>query len=249
MIGSTPNTRGPLGRAWLAWLMVASLCSLVRPALADARGTGFEAGVRVGYGIAFGSTTRTGSDALNQTIAGQVPIWIDLGYRLLPELFVGLYGHYGLGLVGDELDALCRDLKRPMQFVDPNFVSSTAGSCSTSDLSLGAQLHYHPLAKQPIDPWLGAGFGYEWMWFSAAGQGGSTSVTFHGFELFNLQAGLDLELSKRVHLGPVLAFSLGQYSRSSRACGRGLSCQPSGEVSNPALHEWLVLGIRGIYSP
>jgi hypothetical protein len=74
------------------------------------------------------------------------------------------------------------------------------------------------------------------------------SSTFHGFEFFNLQAGLDLLPSEETNfaLGPFIALSLAQYSNATvKANGE----QGSGEVTDKGIHEWLTLGIRGTFVP
>ena len=200
------------------------------------RGDGFEAGLRIGYGLPLGKAS-DGAD-LNQGISGAVPLWLDLGYRAMPELFVGLYTHYGFGFVGDSLDPVC---------------SLSGLDCSASDVRLGIQAHYHPAPRGSVDPWIGLGFGYEWSTWGASGGGVQLSITPSGFELVNLQLGLDVPVSKRFYLGPVISFSLDQFSSISVDCsGAAGLCAGfgvDGDIPNKALHEWLVIALRAAYAP
>lgn len=157
-----------------------------------------------------------------------IPFEFGLGYRLIPNLMVGAYFSAGAGLLGSFFDGCT--------------------NCSAKDLRLGAQVHYHVMPFRMLDPWVGAGFGYEWLAFSI----GQDSVTASGLEMFNLQAGFDVAVKKAREgrgtwfgLGPVVSFSMGRFTGA--ACsGPGTRCDG---ISDPALHEWLTLGIRGVLLP
>src|SRR5450432_597419 len=63
----------------------------------------FKLGLRLGYAVpsgkVSGDTTVAGVTVpgvkLSDGISGQVPIWIDAGYMVTPNILVGLYGQYG----------------------------------------------------------------------------------------------------------------------------------------------------------
>jgi hypothetical protein len=60
-------------------------------------------------------------------------------------------------------------------------------------------------------------------------------------------AGVDFRLSKDVGIGPLIDFSVGQYTRESVSeNGNTLS---SGTPSQTALHEWLLIGGRVVIFP
>lgn len=201
------------------------------------RGEGFEAGLRTGYGIPLGKAADPDGD-LSEGVSGKVPIWIDLGYRALPELFVGLYAQYGFGFVGSSLEAAC---------------DSPGVDCSTSIVRLGAQLHYHPAPRGSVDPWIGLGFGYEWATWGTEAGGAEVSFSSRGFELLNLQLGLDVPVATNFYIGPAVSFSLGQYDSLAVDCSGVADCSTlsdvDGDIPDKALHEWLVLGVRATYAP
>lgn len=227
----------PVGGAWI-WLVVcACLASWpLTPSAARAEdGTGFEAGLRLGYGIPLGKVSDPGDD-LDQGIASVIPLWLDVGYRASPEFLVGVYGQYGIGSVGDTFDASCGGL-----------------DCSATDTRLGAQVHYHFMPDAGVDPWLGLGFGYEWMTLAFSGPGGEISTTTSGFELVDFQLGVDHRVGEHVYLGAFMSLSLGQYADVSIDCSGAASatCDSIGDgsINDKALHEWLMFGVRGGYVP
>jgi opacity protein-like surface antigen len=219
--------------SWLA-AAIASVCLFSTPARAE--DTGFEAGLRVGYGIPLGDAVANGK--LSDAIEGQFPFIIDVGCRVIPNLFVGLYGQYGFAWArGDNAD-VCD--------------SSGDISCSAHDIRLGIEAQFHFRPRQDLDPWIGIGLGFEWL--SASIESGSTelSSTLSGFEFFNLQAGLDIAVAEHFYLGPFLNLSLAQFSSLSVECS-SVSCNGqfgvSGDIEDKAMHEWLLIGVRGAYAP
>jgi hypothetical protein len=209
----------------------------------NARAEGVELGARVGYGIPMGKTDDE-SD-LSEGISGMIPLQLDLGYRVTPELSIGGYVMYGLGFTGEDISDACDNT---------DDVVGVTASCSTHDVRLGIQAQYHFLPRKKLDPWLGLGLGYEWLTFGIDVSGGGLeadlSATGHGFEFVNLQGGLDYKVSPGLAIGPFLSFSIGQYSETSSSCA-GNACtdfdSTGGDIENKALHQWLLLGVRGTF--
>lgn len=232
-----PPNRSYSSRRTSVILALAALgcCANLAPRAA-AQNTGFEAGLRVGYGIPLGSLSE--NNDLSDGIGGQIPLILDVGYRVIPNLFIGLYGQYGFAWVGGDIADLC---------------DATNADCSAHDIRLGIQAHYHFQPRQGLDPWIGLGFGYEWFGVSAEGGNTEFSTGAHGFEFINLQAGLDLRASQNFYVGPFLTLSIGQFSKATVDCESGLcgtgQFGASGDIENTAVHEWLMLGLRGAYAP
>jgi hypothetical protein len=202
-------------------------------ALADeGKGTGIDLGLRTGYGFAMGSAVKNGD--LSDGVKGQVPIWVDAGYRFTPNIMAGLYFSYGFGIKGDHL------CPSPLD-------------CSVHDMRLGVQGQYRFSPDQDWDPWLGVGLGFEWLGTSADGSAGgvhaSASTTFSGFEFLDLQGGADYSISEQFGLGPFISFSLAQYNSASTSCSGAAAgvCGADGDIHDKALHEWLMLGLRGVF--
>jgi hypothetical protein len=190
-----------------------------------------EAGLRSGYAVPFGKATADASKDMNQGIRAAIPIWIDLGQRVTPNIFVGLNAQYGFGFVGDDLRTTC---------------DKDNASCSTHSIRAGLEAHYHFLPSDSLDPWLGLGFGYEWWTLSISSQGQDESQTASGPELANFQLGLDWKPDPEsiTAVGPFASFSLGEFL--------GVSCSGSSAcpaVNDKSIHNWFVIGVRGVLGP
>lgn len=184
---------------------------------------GFDFGARLGYALPFGSADK--GDKLSDTFSGAIPIVLEAGYRLNPNITVGALFQYAFAQVKD--DTLC----------------GNGVSCSGHVMRLGIEGIYNFNLDSVLTPWVGLGVGYEWMGVSAEANGVSASVSARGFEFLSLHAGGDYRMSSQLALGPFLSFSLSQYSRES-ADIPGLGSM-SGDVTDKALHEWLQIGVRG----
>src|SRR5260370_23228545 len=112
---------------------------------------GLALGLRLGYAIPMGkvaepSTTPANANAsggdLSDGVSGMIPIWLDVGYRLNPNIFIGGFFQYGFGIVNKDTHPAC-------------------GSCATHDIAFGADVHYHIMPPAPFDPWVGPGTGHE----------------------------------------------------------------------------------------
>jgi hypothetical protein len=221
--------------AWLSVVILLASGVFAQPEIARAE-TGIEAGVRLGYGVPLGGLA--GEADLSDGVSGQIPIWIDLGYRPIDALMIGLYFQYGLAFMGGQFDDAC-----DIDGVD----------CSASDLRLGLQAHYHISPQEQLDPWIGIGFGYEWLNLSVEGMGTEISIGVDGFEFLNLQAGLDIEVAEHFKIGPVLTLTVAQFSNASLDCAGSPACNlfgsPDGDIEDTAVHEWLMIGVRGAYTP
>ncbi|MBI2390363.1 MAG: hypothetical protein HYV09_12305 [Deltaproteobacteria bacterium] len=191
---------------------------------AEGKESGLEVGARVGYGIPMGNAAEGSkmSDAFN----GKIPLWLDVGYRLNRNIYVGGFFQYGIGLMNDDK---CKD-------------------CSGSVMRFGVNAQYHIMPTQKFDPWVGVGVGYEIATLSSKttvlGQTFEASSSTKGLEFINLQAGGDYKVSPDFGIGPFLSFSLGQYSSSTVEIN---GQENSADIEKKAMHQWLILGVRGSF--
>jgi hypothetical protein len=184
---------------------------------------GFDFGARLGYALPFG--TIDGTDKLSDTFSGAVPIVLEAGYRLNPNITLGALFQYGFAQVKDDM------------------VCTNGISCSGHVIRLGLEGIYNFNLDTPLTPWVGIGTGYEWMGVSFSGGGASGSVSARGFEFVSLHAGGDYRMSSQLAIGPFVSFSLAQYSHESLdvpGLGSG-----SMDVTDKKIHEWLQIGVRG----
>jgi hypothetical protein len=214
-----------------ASLAVAGRAALAHPAPSEAQRGGIELGLRLGYGVPLGDHGRVAAVPMNTTLShwinGQIPIWVDLGYRIIPSLYVGLYSQYGVGFVNTANVAPC----------------SGGTSCSMGDIRIGGNITYHIMPSRPFHPWLGLGGGYEWLVLAqTATAGGTLTTTSKGPEFVNLQAGGDMVIARTISVGPFVSFSMGEFSVVTASA----PLPPSQNIVDRSVHEWLVFGVRGI---
>jgi len=201
------------------------------------RSTNFELGLRIGYGIPMGSISdyEFGTEKLSDTFSGQVPIGIDIGYKITQKITLGLYGQYAFGLVGGKFGNVCER------------GSSLGVTCSASDLRIGVQGQYHFLPMETVNPWVGLGVGYEWLRFGFNSPDSVGTVTAKGIEFAAFQAGLDYQLTSKLGIGPFASFSMGQFSSKSTSGGTD-GLPGAGDIAKKTMHEWLTFGVRGTYN-
>ncbi len=196
------------------------------PASGGGKDSGFEIGARLGWGFPLGESAD--ENDLSDSISGQIPLQLDLGYRLDPQLFVGGYFQYGIGFVADD-------------------ACGGGADCSASNVRLGLQATYHfTPVNQGNAGWLGAGIGYEWASLSAEGGGMEASTTLSGFEFFNIQGGYDFKVTDQFRVGPYGMFTLAQYSNASLEFN---GQEQDGDIEEKGLHQWLFVGVKGTFGP
>jgi opacity protein-like surface antigen len=171
-------------------IIAATLASLLAPPPASAQIT---VGARLGAGFALGDVG--GTLPMSDWTQGQIPLQLDVLYRVTSRVRVGGYFSWGFGLPGDACDGL---------------------GCSAAVTRLGVEGTY-AFAGRSFVPWVGAGIGYEWNTIDA----GAEKASFTGFELLGLQGGADFAVSPRLSVGPYVAFSLGQYDEGAIGALKG----------------------------
>lgn len=208
--------------------LVTLIAATTFASLASAQDSGVEVGARLGYGIPLGKvhSMGDGDNALSDSISGQIPLQLDLGYRLDPQLLLGGYFQYGIAFPSDDA-------------CDPDGVS-----CSASNVRLGLQAQYHFDPITVDGAWIGGGIGYEWMTVHVEAGGIDGSVQVRGFEFLNLQGGYDFVVADKLRVGPYALLSIGQYSGSTVETA-GIS--QSNSIDEKAIHSWLMLGVKGSY--
>lgn len=195
----------------------------------ESKDTGVEIGVRIGAATPFGKILDTANGdgkALNEAVPVQFPLWLDLGYRIVPNFYVGVYGQFGLPVIKD-----CTD-------------------CTGYDVRFGLNAHYHVLPKEKIDPWIGLGvMGYEIMHLSQSLNGNDTTLTASGFEFVNVQGGADFKLGKLLKVGPFLSFSVDQAQDVTYDNGNASLNAFDLPGIQKAVHMWLLGGVKASIIP
>lgn len=181
--------------------------------------------IGTGYGIPMGDALK--DHKLSDTYAGEIPVELELSYKVNHAISAGLYFGYGYGLVSS--NELMPGMKASDHFD------------SLSALRFGVQGEYEFGKVGPALPFAGLRVGY--VSESAKLAAGGTSKTT-GWEYFTLVGGAEFEAGEGFAVGPFVSFSLGQYTNEKPA-GEASASIPSSER---AMHEWLTIGVRGSYS-
>lgn len=212
-------------------------------AIAPEHRTGFSTGLRLGVGVPLGKAGQdlfgAGRD-LGDLTPWRMPVWLDVGYALSGALTIGAYAQVGAGGVGD----------------------ACAGDCDWSDARLGVQAEWRFAPGAPVNPWLGAGLGYEWLSFRQLlvgqvpdGMGGMETVTGRATEHFagpelTLQGGVDFQVEDALRIGPYASATASQYVTDSFSCTPANElCPDGGSIHGAAFHSWIGVGLRGAYTP
>lgn len=179
---------------------------------------GFVFGGRVGYALGRGDYTEIRPSKLAND--GQIFVWGDLGYAPIPYLSFGLYlaGGYVLPDCGED------------------------ATCSGWTLRFGPEVLARFLPFQKISPMLGVGAGFEWLTQSISFGDVSSTNTFTGFELLNIQAGIDVRRADEI-FGVFLLYSMGKFNHRSVSSDLGDSSE---SIDPTTTHSWLGIGLRGM---
>lgn len=178
-----------------------------------------EIAARTGYGVPIGRAAR--SVTMADTLAGKIPLHLEGGYRFRDRLMLGAYVEFAYG-VGDPPSKV---------FCEPGSLPA----CSMRDVRVGAQAHWHFAPRASADPWLGIGAGYEVL----LDRGHNTSI--RGFELGNVQAGVDFDAGGELIVGPFAQLSLGIYNASYLTTEWQ---ETRWSIDQKAVHGWLTFGVR-----
>lgn len=188
---------------------------------------GLEVGVRVAEGFRYQgknpSPTRDvkPDDGIRRFTAAQ----IDLGYRVLPELYAGVFGEHGIA------DVRCAEGR------------SCFGRVSRAGATVRG-IWLSPTGRFSF--WGGVGAAYEWTSSRTAQPLGVDRVAYRGPQLFFAEAGFDVAPARKLFLGPFTRASFGHYDAvSAQTASEG---DRSGPVRHAAALMWFDLGLRGAFT-
>jgi len=193
---------------------------------------GFQMALRTGYSVPMGHATGAAGGEMSNAYSGQVPIFVEIGGKPIPNLFIGGYLGLGFGGAAGGFDTFC---------------STFNATCVAVDARFGAEIQYHMLPDQMANPWIGYGIGFESAGLGISVNGHSYNSTQTGFEFAHFMGGVDFRLSRAFGLGPFFGLSFGQYSRYHIEFP-GLDTQ-EGDIAQTGTHEWLSVGVRGVFFP
>ena len=177
------------------------------------------------YGDAFQTSTGT-PYALGTGTTASIPFQLDAGVTLAKRYFVGAYGQYRIGLAKG---GACAE----------------GVNCSDTGVRAGVEFLYQLAPRTAgISGWIGIGTGWEWSRSQGYLTGTDATLTLNGWEIAQLQVGVDLWMSKVLRLGFYLSASLGQFSQASLSDG---SDAVSTSIASKTLHGWFEMGMKSTF--
>jgi hypothetical protein len=170
--------------------------------------------IGTGYAQGFGNIA-SGQPTLTDVGQAGGAVQAGVGYRLIPQLTLGVYGSYGLFSRGDQVDH--------------------SATLSTATAGVQADWHFLPSGSE-IDPWISLGTGWRGYWV-AADQGTSA---LHGLEIAKLQVGADYRIAPSVAVGPVVGADVSMFLTQEAANANGYS-----SITSPNVNTFVFAGLQG----
>jgi len=188
---------------------------------AGAEYIGVSVGLRGGFELPIGQAK---SSALGDVVKSVVPIGIDLGYYLRPNLYIGGYFLYGFATPSTASEDVC-----------PSGADTT---CSAVQYRFGLAAEYIFRHMRTVSPWVRFGIGLDVLNLTATDSTGATVQSAHlfGIDWAVLSAGVELKPGYYYGLGPYAELALGDYFANG--------------LADP--HAWFTLGLRmrtGLFIP
>jgi hypothetical protein len=170
--------------------------------------------IGTGYEQGFGSI-QSGQPSLTDLGQAGGAVQTSVGYRILPQLTLALYGSFaGFGRAS-EVDT------------SANIYSAAAG----------VQTDWHFLPKgSELDPWVSLGSGWRGYWINQ----NSGNVTDQGMELAKLQVGVDYRIAQAVAISPVVGADLSTFFTQQTPQSNGWS-----NISSPQVNTFFFAGLMG----
>lgn len=186
--------------------------------------------LKAGYGVPLGDAITPGgpwtySGKMSNLWSGEIPIEVAGRWHFTRSFSAGAYFQYDPALVAAR-------------------VCATGFSCSGSDVRVGVEAVYALNPEGFLSPWGSLGTGWEWTTLSISIPTDSAKVTYSGWEYFNVQIGLDFNLSRMFAVGPYVGYFAGSYSSVSGSVS-GVAEPASVSSDFRAFHGWLQFGAKG----
>jgi hypothetical protein len=162
---------------------------------------------------------------MNDIWSGEIPIEVAGRYRFSPSFSAGIYFQYDPAMIAPRLCA-------------------SGMTCSGYDMRAGVEAVYGFLPDGFLNPWVSVGTGWQWTRFSLATSTQSAALTFSGWEYFNVQGGLDFNLSRTFAVGPYVGYFAGSYTSVSSSLN-GVGGSSAIDSAFRAFHGWIQFGAKG----
>jgi hypothetical protein len=170
--------------------------------------------IGTGYEQGFGKFA-SAQPSLTDVAAAGGAVQVGAGYRVIPQLTLGVYGSGAMFARGDQIDSTA------------DLYSAAAG--------FQADWHFIP-SRSAFDPWVSLGSGWRGYWVNA--NSGNTSI--QGMEIAKLQLGVDYRVAQSVSISPVVGVDLSSFfTQSTPETNRFTN------ITSPEVNTFLFVGMMG----
>ena len=170
--------------------------------------------VGTGYEQGFGKFSSK-MPSLTDVGAGGGAVQVGVGYRIIPQLSLGLYASGAAFGQGDQV----------------------ASSANLYSAAAGVQVDWHILpGGHALDPWISLGSGWRGYWIHENG----ATTSLQGMELAKLQLGVDYRLTRDVSISPVLGVDLSTFLTEGTPGANGFY-----NVASPEVNTFFFAGLMG----
>jgi hypothetical protein len=173
-----------------------------------------EVTIGTGYEQGFGKFSTTQPSLTDIGSAGGA-VQLGVGYRIIPQLTLGVYGSGASFSRADQADS------------STNLYSAAAG--------VQTDWHFLP-SGQRLDPWVSLGSGWRGYWINQSA--GNTSV--QGMEIAKLQLGLDYRIDQAIAISPVVGADLSTFFTEATPTSNGYS-----NLNNTQVNTFVFAGLLG----
>jgi hypothetical protein len=236
------TARRPMNPTWCAGLLALAATLSTGRAVGQTgtdRPWRLELALRGAYAIPFGQyegTTATSPDqSLSSDIVGAVPVTLEVGARRHGALFVGLAAGY----------AFVNARKLP----GCDVVQPCPGPATSQAFRTAVETQVALPTTARFRPWIGLDAGVEWLT--------SSYTTYRAVPVLGLDLGGAFAATPRTSIGPFLGLSLSRFGHADffgATAYQGMAFPqmlpaPSRNITDPAWHGWVAIGIRGAFEP
>ncbi|HRI64587.1 MAG TPA: hypothetical protein PK156_10110 [Polyangium sp.] len=190
--------------------------------------TGIQAALRIGYAHPLGSF-ESGWSEIYETFREQIPITLDVGTRIDPNLYLGGFLAVAPGGPGVHFEALC-----------------ARRDCTALGVRFGANLIRYFRPQKRFNPWFGFGIGGDISSFVVGEADGNATFSVRGVEFAILSVGGDIRISRKIGFGPYLQYAFGVYTHHRVSTPRYTHDE---FLHEKEVHGWLTAGIRVVLFP
>ncbi len=186
----------------------------------------FKVGLSLGYSMPYGDAQK--GESMSNVYSGEIPIELELTYKLTHSFGLGVYAGYGYGIITPS-----------GRVAEGVAASGVIGSAATYRFGVQGEWEFGKMGAAM--PFIGARIGY--VTENLTGKNDWPNSSASGWEWLTLVGGADFEVSKSFTAGPFASAAIGTYTTAKPPGGSSESI-PDAEQT---LHGWLTVGVRGTF--